>query len=73
MHFSYLDRVPRQPDLTGYEKIYNKRIQTKNPSHDLVQSLGDAHNGCQVLMAIMKTMNLKVVKCLCFSYELKGN
>ncbi|KAH8368125.1 hypothetical protein KR084_007475 [Drosophila pseudotakahashii] len=51
--------VPRQPDLTGYEKIYNKRIQIKNSDNDLVESLGNAHNGCQVLMAIMKTMNLK--------------
>ncbi|XP_043948839.1 uncharacterized protein LOC108028332 [Drosophila biarmipes] len=51
--------VPRQPDLTGYEKIYKKRIQGKSASNDLVESLGDAHTGCQVLMAIMKTLNLK--------------
>ncbi|XP_016984391.1 uncharacterized protein LOC108048337 isoform X2 [Drosophila rhopaloa] len=51
--------VPRHPDLTSYEKIFNKRMQAKKSRHDLVESLGDAHNGCQVLMAIMKTMNLK--------------
>ncbi|XP_070074335.1 serine/arginine repetitive matrix protein 2 isoform X2 [Drosophila takahashii] len=51
--------VPRQPDLTGYEKIYSKRSQVKNSDNELVESLGNAHNGCQVLMAIMKTMNLK--------------
>ncbi|XP_043660247.1 uncharacterized protein LOC122624653 isoform X2 [Drosophila teissieri] len=46
--------IPRQQSLIGSETISNK-----NSSTDLVASLGDAHNGCQVLMAIMKTLNLK--------------
>ncbi|XP_017052204.1 uncharacterized protein LOC108095567 isoform X2 [Drosophila ficusphila] len=47
--------VPRQP-----EKKHPKRMDEKKKSSDeVVLSLGDAHNGCQVLTAIMKTMNLK--------------
>ncbi|KAI8034486.1 hypothetical protein M5D96_012760 [Drosophila gunungcola] len=52
--------LPRQQDLTGYDQIYNKRRNQSNKARqDLMESMADAHNGCQVLMAIMKTMNLK--------------
>ncbi|XP_017133429.1 uncharacterized protein LOC108150000 isoform X2 [Drosophila elegans] len=58
---SQVKLLPRQPDLSGYDQIYNKRRnQIYNKSRqDLMESMADAHNGCQVLMAIMKTMNLK--------------
>ncbi|XP_039500825.1 uncharacterized protein LOC120457362 isoform X2 [Drosophila santomea] len=46
--------VPRQQSLTVSETISNK-----NSGNALVASLGDAHIGCQVLMGIMKTLNLK--------------
>lgn len=52
--------MPRPPDLTSYDKIYNKRILSKKPRLDLVSSVTDAQNGCQVLLAIMKTMSLQV-------------
>ncbi|XP_017074293.1 uncharacterized protein LOC108109978 isoform X2 [Drosophila eugracilis] len=48
--------VPRQPDLTSYERIYNKR---KNQSQTVANLVGSAQNSCQVLAAVMKTMNLK--------------
>ncbi|EDX02505.2 uncharacterized protein Dyak_GE17610 [Drosophila yakuba] len=46
--------VPRQQSLTVSETISNK-----NSGNDLVASLGDANIGCQVVMGIMKTLNLK--------------
>ncbi|XP_017088239.2 uncharacterized protein [Drosophila bipectinata] len=50
---------PNPPDLTSYDRIYNKRILSKKPRMDLVSSLADAQTGCQVLTAIMKTMSLQ--------------
>ncbi|XP_068158300.1 serine-rich adhesin for platelets [Drosophila tropicalis] len=44
-----------------YDQLYNKRIAgpKKLNQNAILESLGNAHNGCQVLMGIMKTMTLK--------------